>query len=71
MGQKILRFFCQYCNKTLALNFSDEFLKEFRHKADKWPYPLIYPHDNHFAIIYVDENIVERGVIVSRIDYKE
>jgi hypothetical protein len=58
-----LRFYCKLCNKTITLKISESFQEDLKQKANKWPYPLVYPHANHWAIIYVDTNFYERGVI--------
>ncbi len=71
MTNQVVRFRCDYCKKVLAITLSDDFCKKFKQEADKWPYPLVYPHNNHWAIIFLDEEFKERGVTASRIGFKE
>jgi hypothetical protein len=61
-----LLFHCKYCNKTITLNFSEEAQAKFKDIADKWPYPLIYQHNDHWVVVYVDTNFQERGVIPTK-----
>ncbi len=70
MPGKIIRFYCEYCKETLAIHVTESLEKEFKEKANKWPYPLVYPHSDHYAIIYIDGNWQERGVVCSKISYK-
>jgi len=69
MTGKTLRFYCEYCKETLAIQVTEDLEKEFKEKANKWPYPLVYNHSDHYAIIYVDSH--ERGVVCSRISYNK
>ena len=71
MTGKTLRFYCEYCKETLAIQITESLEKEFKEKANKWPYPLVYPHSDHYAIIYVDSNYQERGVVASKISINE
>ena len=71
MAGKTIRFYCTYCKETLAIHVTESLEKEFKEKANKWPYPLVYPHADHYAIIYIDSNWQERGVVCSRIIYKK
>ncbi|QEE15331.1 hypothetical protein DSAG12_01156 [Promethearchaeum syntrophicum] len=71
MTGKTIRFYCEYCKETLAIQVTESLEKEFKERADKWPYPLVYHHSDHFAIIYIDENWHERGVVCSKISYKK
>lgn len=71
MPEKTVRFYCHYCKKTLAVKLTESFQEEFKKTADKWPYPLIYPHNGHHAIIHLDEDFVERGITLTKIMYKE
>ena len=70
MTGKTIRFYCEYCKETLAIQVTEDLKKEFKEKANKWPYPLVYPHADHYAIIYIDSNWNERGVVASKIIYK-
>ena len=70
MVAKKVRFYCYYCQKTITINLDDVFQAKFRETADYWPYPLVVPHENHFAIIFLDEDFVERGVSVTKLEYK-
>ena len=70
MPVKKVRFYCYYCKKTLVLRFDDEFQQNFTKQADKWPYPLLVPHEGHYAMVYLDEDFVERGVTVTRMEFK-
>lgn len=67
MPEKKIRFGCKICNKTITLALSDEFQENFKNTADKWPYPLVYAHAGHWAIVYVDADFRERGVVVTSI----
>ena len=71
MATKTLRFNCELCKKTIALKLTDEFQEHFKKEADYWPYPMVYPHEGHWALIYLDKDFVERGVNSSKIVYKE
>jgi len=71
MTDKKVRFYCEYCKETLSIPITEELSNEFKEKTDKWPYPLVFPHSDHYAIIYIDENWQERGVVCSRISIKE
>ena len=71
MTGKTLRFYCEYCKKTLAIQITKDLEKELKEKANKWPYPLVYPHSDHYAIIYIDSNYQERGVVCSKISIKK
>ena len=42
-------------------------MAEFTATADKYPYPLIHHHEGHWAVIYLDEDFRERGVVISKI----
>jgi len=66
MPEQKLRFFCKLCNKTITLRISESYQEDLKKKANKWPYPIIYPHADHWAVIYVDTNFMERGVIETR-----
>lgn len=70
MATKKLRFNCYYCKKTITLDLDDAFQEKFRKNADYWPYPLIIPHEEHFAIVFLDEDFVERGVNVTRMIFE-
>ena len=69
MAGKTIRFYCEYCKETLSIQVTENLEKEFKEKANKWPYPLVYPHADHYAIIYVDSNWQERGVVCTKISY--
>ncbi len=71
MPDKTLRFHCDLCNKTIALKLSEEFQKKFKKSADYWPYPMIYEHEGHWAVVYLDQQFCERGVNPSKISYEE
>ena len=65
MPPKKLRFKCKICDKVVPITLTDEFKEEFTKNADRYPYPLIYPHAGHWAVIYLDEDFRERGIVVS------
>jgi len=71
MPGKTIRFYCEYCKETIPIQVTESLEKEFKEKANKWPYPLVYHHSDHFSIIYIDENWQERGVVCSRISIDE
>ena len=71
MPGKTIRFYCEYCKETLVIQVTESLEKKFKEKANKWPYPLVYYHSNHHAIIYIDENWQERGVVCSKISINE
>jgi hypothetical protein len=71
MGDITLRFNCDLCKKTIALKLTEAFQTKFKSTADYWPYPMIYPHDGHWSIIFLDEQFKERGVSSSRMLYEE
>ena len=71
MPTTTIRFHCDYCKKTVAITLTEEYCEEFKKQADKWPYPLVYPHEGHWAIVFLDEDMKERGVNVSRMAFKE
>ncbi len=58
-----IRFFCHICKKTLTFQMDDETRTKITKKADKWPYPVIVPHSDHWAILYVDQDFKERSVV--------
>ena len=66
-----LRFNCNLCKKTILLSLTEEFQAKFKATADKWPYPLVYPHNDHWAFVYLDGDFRERGVVVSNISFTE
>jgi len=71
MSEKSVRFYCDICKKTLTIKLSKEFQDKLKKNAHKWPYPLIFPHNKHWAVIFLDENMVERGVTTSKVEFKE
>ncbi len=71
MTGKSIRFYCECCKETLAIQVTESLENEFKEKADKWPYPLVYYHSNHYAVIYIDSNWNERGVVCSKISIKK
>lgn len=71
MATKTLRFNCDLCKKTIALKLTDEFQENFKREADYWPYPMVYPHEGHWTVVYLDQQFVERGVNPSKIIYKD
>jgi len=66
-----VRFHCKICNKTIMMDFSEEFQAKFKALADRYPYPLVFPHEGHYAIIYLDSDFKERGTVVSKIALTE
>jgi hypothetical protein len=70
MPGKKVRFYCYYCKQTLSISLDEEFQNKFTKQADKWPYPLLVPHKDHFAVVFLDEDFVERGVTVTRMEFK-
>ncbi len=64
-----LIFKCPQCKKILTIVFDEKFQKKFKAAADKWPYPLMYPHNKHWAMIYLDQDFRERGVTATDIAY--
>ena len=70
MPDKTIRFNCDICKATVTIVLDDDFQKDFKSKANKWPYPLIFPHKGHWAIVHLDDNLVERGVTVTKAMFK-
>lgn len=66
-----VRFFCEYCKKTLLILINEELQKEAKKNVDKWPYPFVYHHAGHYSIIYLDKDWKERGVVCSKIEIPE
>lgn len=71
MASKTLRFYCDICKKTISLKLSDDFQEKFKKTADYWPYPMVYRHEDHWAVVYLDQQFVERGVNPSKISFEE
>mgnify|MGYP000397816016 CR=1 FL=1 len=70
MPNKTIRFICEICNETIALSLDEAFQQKFTATADKIPYPLVYPHKGHFAIVFLDKDFVERGVTTSKMVFE-
>ncbi len=69
MPPKKIRFNCKYCGRIIVVEFPEEFQESFLAQADKWPYPLLYPHNGHWSIIYLDSDFRERGVVGTQLIY--
>ena len=70
MPEKTVRFYCNLCKKTIPLKLSEDFQKKFKKTADYWPYPLLYPHNEHWVVVFLDQQFVERGVSPTKIKYE-
>ena len=70
MPNKTIRFICEICKETIALILDEAFQAKFTATADKVPYPVVYPHKGHYAIIFVDGDFVERGVTTSKLVFE-
>ena len=70
MPNKTIRFICNICETTIALTLDEAFQQKFTDTADKTPGPLVYPHKGHYAIVFLDKDFVERGVITSKIVFE-
>ena len=70
MPNKTIRFICEICKETIALTLDEAFQKKFTDNADKVPYPLVYPHTGHYAIVFLDNDFVERGVTTSKMVFE-
>ena len=71
MVEKVARFYCGICKKTIALKLSEDFQAKFEKTADYWPYPLIYPHEGHWVVVYLDKQFAERGTHPINIVYED
>jgi hypothetical protein len=66
MPTTTVRFHCKYCNKTIAFPMDDAMQADFKAKADKWPYPMLVPHSDHWAVVYLDQDFHERSVVITK-----
>lgn len=41
----------------------DETVANIKAKADRWPYPVIIPHADHWVVIYLDQDMKDRSVV--------
>ncbi len=62
---------CKKCEQSFQLTLDEEFQKKFKEKATYYPYPILFPHKGHWAVIYLDGDFQDRGTIISEIIYKE
>ena len=63
-----VRFPCKYCgDKVITITLDEVFQQNLKKKADKWPYPVLVPHSDHWAIVYIDQDMHERSVVLSRV----
>ena len=62
---------CKICKQNLVLEFDDDFKKKFHSKATHYPYPVVFPHDKHWAILYLDHDLNDRGVIFTDLTVKK
>ena len=52
------------------LNHFGLFESKFKEKAKYSPYPILFPHDDHWAVIYLDHDFEDRGIVVSELTYR-
>lgn len=55
---KTIRVQCMICNKTLHLNIKKTMIE----KADSFPVPVVYIHEGHSIVCYIDAKFSVRGV---------
>ncbi len=55
---KNVKVFCTVCNKVLPLIVK----KSFINNADSYPVPLVYIHEGHAILCFIDKNFDVRGV---------
>ena len=61
-----IRFYCTVCKKTINFQLTEDQQEEFSKKADKWPYPLLIPHSDHWAIVYLDKDFRDRSTVITK-----
>jgi hypothetical protein len=55
---KEIRAFCRVCNKTLNVFIK----KSMIDNSDSYPVPIVYNHEGHAILCYIDKNFEVRGV---------
>jgi len=55
---KQIRAFCRVCNKTLKVFIKKSMIDH----ADSYPVPIVYNHEGHAILCYIDKNYEVRGV---------
>ena len=55
---KEIRAFCRVCNKALKVFIK----KSMIDNADSYPVPIVYTHEGHAILCYIDKNYEVRGV---------
>ena len=55
---KVINIPCPACNKTLPLIIKNSFIKN----AESYPVPIVYTHNGHAVLAFIDMNFNVRGV---------
>ena len=55
---KVINIPCPACNKTLPLIIKNSFIKN----AESYPVPIVYTHNGHAILAFIDMNFNVRGV---------
>ncbi len=55
---KEIRAFCRVCNKALKVFIKQSMIDN----ADSYPVPIVYNHEGHAILCYIDKNYEVRGV---------
>ena len=55
---KVINIPCSACNKTLSLIIKNSFIKN----AESYPVPIVYTHNGHAILVFIDMNFNVRGV---------
>ena len=55
---RVINIPCSACNKTLPLIIKNSFIKN----AESYPVPIVYTHNGHALLAFIDMNFNVRGV---------
>ena len=55
---KVVDVFCRVCRKTLLLYIKKTIIEQ----ATSYPVPIVFIHEGHAIVCYIDQNFVVRGV---------
>jgi len=55
---KVVDVFCRVCRKTLLLHIKKTIIEQ----ATSYPVPIVFIHEGHAIVCYIDQNFVVRGV---------
>ena len=55
---RVINLPCSACNKTLPLIIKNSFIKN----AESYPVPIVYTHNGHAILVFIDMNFNVRGV---------